>query len=66
MSGDRTMKMSVLVQPAGTIAAKPAFATAAPAYPPISACDELVGRPKYQVMRSQTIAPTSPPKMTAK
>src|SRR5919205_141391 len=32
----------------------------------MSACDELVGRPKYHVMRSQTIAPVSPPKMTAK
>ena len=31
MSGDRTMKMSVLVQPLGMIAAKPALATAAPA-----------------------------------
>ena len=31
MSGDRTMKMSVLVQPLGMIAANPAFATAAPA-----------------------------------
>ena len=31
MSGDRKMKMSVLVQPPGMIAAKPAFATAAPA-----------------------------------
>ena len=39
--------------------------TAAPAYPPMSACDELVGRPRYQVMRSQTMAPTSPEKMTA-
>ena len=27
------------------IAAMPALATAAPPYPPISACDELVGRP---------------------
>ena len=31
MSGDRTMKMSVFVQPPGMIAAKPALATAAPA-----------------------------------
>ena len=32
----------------------------------MSACDELVGSPKYQVIRSQTIAPISPPKITAK
>ncbi len=30
----------------------------------MSACDELVGKPKYQVIRSQTIAPTRPPRMT--
>src|SRR5262249_1229986 len=66
MSGDSTMKMSVLVQPLGSTAAHPARATAAPAYPPIRACDELVGRPKYHVMRSQTIAPVRPPKITAK
>ena len=44
---------------------KPALATAAPAYPPKSACEELVGSPKYQVTRSQTIAPINPEKMTA-
>src|SRR5213594_3515018 len=38
----------------------PAFATAAPANPPINACDELVGNPQYHVIRSQTMAPTSP------
>ncbi len=60
------MKMIVLVQPPETIAANPAFATAAPAYPPTSACEELVGRPKYHVIRSQMIAPTRPPKITEK
>ena len=30
----------------------------------MSACEELVGRPKYQVMRSQMIAPINPPKIT--
>ncbi|MNC88826.1 hypothetical protein D3C83_46890 [compost metagenome] len=43
----------------------PALAIAAPAYPPTSACDELVGSPTYHVIRSQTMAPISPPKMTA-
>ena len=32
----------------------------------MSACDELVGSPKNQVMRSQMIAPVSPPNTTAK
>ncbi len=45
MSGARTMKMIVRVHPLGMIAMKPALATAAPAYPPKSACDELVGSP---------------------
>src|ERR1035437_7878773 len=37
-----------------------------PATRPMSACDELVGRPKYHVIRSQMIAPASPPRITAK
>src|SRR5262245_16412965 len=41
-----------------------ALATAAPAYPPINACDELVGRPSHQVIKSQMIAPISPARMT--
>ena len=36
-----------------------ACAIAAPAYPPISACEELDGIPKYHVMRFQAIAPSS-------
>src|SRR5947209_5603581 len=34
-----------------------AEASAAPTRPPISACDEDDGRPKYQVIRFQVIAP---------
>src|SRR3954449_11160731 len=34
-------------------------AMAAPTSPPISACDDEDGRPKYQVMRFQAIAPTT-------
>jgi hypothetical protein len=29
------------------------------------ACELLVGRPKYQVIKSHTIAPIKPPKITA-
>ncbi|PYO89592.1 MAG: hypothetical protein DMD58_09005 [Gemmatimonadetes bacterium] len=64
ITGATTMKMSVLVQPLAMIAENPAFATAAPAYPPISACDEEVGRPSHHVTRSQTIAPVRPPSTT--
>ena len=37
----------------------PAEATAAPISPPISACDDEEGMPKYQVVMFQTIAPIS-------
>ena len=40
------------------------FAMPAPAYPPSSACDELVGSPKYHVIRSHAIAPISPARIT--
>src|SRR5262245_44001902 len=65
ITGDRKIKTIVFVQPAGIIAPNPALATAAPAYPPISACDELVGSPKNHVIRSQMMAPVRPPKITA-
>ena len=53
-----------LLQPGRDQRAHPALATAAPAMPPTSACDELVGRPRYQVITSHAIAPTSPAKIT--
>ena len=64
MSGERKMNTIVLFHPPGMMATNPALATAAPAYPPTSACDELVGSPDHHVMRSQIIAPSSPPKIT--
>ena len=42
------------------IASGPLATSIAPTIPPISACEELEGRPKYQVVRFQAIAPTSP------
>src|ERR1700750_323349 len=41
---------------------KPSAAPADPTTPPISACEELDGSPKYQVIRFQAIAPISPAK----
>src|SRR5204862_6986972 len=56
ISGDNTKKMIDLVQQVGTTASHPAFAPAAPASPPISACDELVRSPKYYVMTTHMMA----------
>src|SRR5512135_1928909 len=43
-TGERTMKTSVLTRPVGTRTPGPAFTSAAPAKPPIRACDEDEGR----------------------
>src|SRR5688500_18928491 len=43
-----------------------ADASAAPTMPPISACEEEDGSPKYQVVTFQTMAPTSAAPTTAK
>src|ERR1700754_4506482 len=48
--------------PSAITTSKPDAATAEPTTPPISACEELEGRPKYQVARFQAIAPISPAK----
>src|SRR5829696_3638810 len=45
-------------------ASGPDAANAAPTTPPISACDELDGSPKYHVARFQAIAPMRPAKTT--
>ncbi len=54
------MKAAILRIPVAMTAPRPALAMAAPASPPIRACDELVGSPKYQVVRFQRMAPNSP------
>src|SRR5215217_8891582 len=43
----------------------PSATNAAPTTPPISACDEDDGRPKYHVARFQAMAPISPAKTIA-
>src|SRR2546427_12869898 len=50
--------------PGNSRAAKPAFAMAAPAYPPTSAWEDDVGNPCHHVMRSHTIAPARPARIT--
>src|SRR5450830_718459 len=62
-SGDRTMKTTVFPRPFGTREAGPAFTRAAPANPPMRACEEEDGRAHHHVARFHTIAPTSAAKM---
>src|SRR5829696_8156689 len=57
-AGTRTLP----TRPSARMASNPAAATAEPTTPPIKACEELEGNPKYQVIRFQVIAPISPAK----
>src|SRR5882672_12168665 len=59
-AGIRTLPIS----PSPITALAPAAANVEPTTPPISACEELEGRPRYQVARFQKMAPTSPAKTT--
>ena len=63
-SGDSTIASSVFDSPLQTAAEIPALAMPAPTSPPISACELLDGIPSAQVIRFQTMAPTSAPKIT--
>ena len=63
-SGETRMKTTVFQMPAPIREPVPAFAITAPTMPPISACDELDGMPRHQVIRFQAIAPISAPKTT--
>ena len=64
--GESTMKSSVIghLPFASTSPPNPAFATAAPAYAPISACEELDGSPTLHVTTFHAIAPSSPARIT--
>src|SRR6266550_885489 len=63
--GESTMNTKIVWYSDATSVPQPAVATAAPARPPTSACDELVGRPRIHVTMSQRIAPTSAAKIPA-
>ena len=54
--GARGIKSKALPSLSQRRAPQPAWATPAPASPPIKACDELVGNPQYQVIRSNQAA----------
>src|SRR5919112_255051 len=53
------------MMPSPITASAPSAAKAAPTTPPISACEEDDGRPKYHVRRFQKIAPINPAKTIA-
>jgi len=63
-SGLITMNRIGFTQPDVMRATAPALATAAPPNPPIRACEEELGSPKYHVIRFQTIAPINAPRTT--
>src|SRR5919204_1848823 len=64
-TGATTAGISTLPRtPSPSTASAPAAAKAEPTTPPINACDELDGSPKYQVIRFQEIAPIKPAKTT--
>ena len=58
------MNTPIVRSPEGIRTSKPPLATAAPAIPPTRAWDELVGRPRKNVIRFQPMAPMSPAKTT--
>ena len=65
-SGATSEGMSdVLDEPVPLDHVEPAAAIAEPTMPPMSAWLELEGRPRYQVIRFQVIAPTSPASTTS-
>src|SRR5919197_644286 len=57
--GARAEKATLWTAPCQATPFEPDWASAAPIRPPISACDELDGRPSHQVRRFQAIAPRS-------
>src|SRR5436305_12910545 len=56
--------IKLLNRPSPLTAVNPCAAITAPTRPPIRACEELDGNPKYQVITFHPIAPTSPANTT--
>src|SRR5438105_15963476 len=63
--GENTMAAAVMPRPLHTIEPSPAFVTAAPASPPIRACELLEGIPNHQVIKFQQMAPIRHPHTTS-
>src|SRR6266511_735475 len=64
-NGEKTMAAAVMPRPLHTIEPSPALVTAAPASPPINACELLEGIPSHQVIKVQQMAPIRAPNITA-
>ena len=58
------MNTAMVRRPSHTRTPNPALATAAPAIPPIRACDDEVGSPRKNVIRFHVIAPMSAAKIS--
>src|SRR4051794_9787413 len=54
--------MTFSISPSAITPLEPTAANVEPTMPPISACEDDDGNPKYQVSRFQAIAPTNPEK----
>ena len=64
MAGDMKIAAPVFKRPPQTIDENPTLASPAPTRPPISACEELEGMPKTQVMMFHRMAPIRAAKIT--
>src|SRR5882724_10491777 len=58
------MNRRIFPRPAGRRTLTPPFTIAAPARPPIRACEEETGSPSHHVIRFQAMAPRRPPRIT--
>src|ERR671924_2156189 len=56
---NRAGRTTLCARPCHWTPVDPDWTSAAPTRPPISACEELEGRPNHQVMRFQAIAPAT-------
>src|SRR5258706_90164 len=63
--GESKIDPRILVRPAVSSTLAPDFATAAPARPPMRACDELDGMPNHHVIKSHAMARVRAAKTTA-
>jgi hypothetical protein len=64
MKGEVNKAISILPKPFHKITFHPASMTTAPIIPPTRACEELLGKPKYQVNISQRMALLSAARIT--
>lgn len=56
ITGEKSKVNKTFIKPGNNIASHPAPTRTAPIKPPIKACEELLGNPRYQVSKFQMIA----------